>query len=85
MVPSLLARADGLPETLLDRQVVWPTPPGNGHRRRMSAKQLAKLERQTAVVHAAVLPVWARALLDEQEADAELRAIRTELRGASLL
>ena len=40
MVATLLARVDGLPVTLLDRQVVWPIPAGerNGRRRPMSSK-----------------------------------------------
>ena len=50
MVPSLLARVDGLPVTLLDRQVVWPIPAGerNGRRRPISSKERARIERQAA-------------------------------------
>jgi hypothetical protein len=87
MVPSLLARVDGLPVTLLDRQVVWPALAGerNGRRRAMSSRQRARVERQTAVVHAAALPVSLRALVAEQAAEAERLEIRSELSRAGLL
>jgi hypothetical protein len=67
MVPELIARVDGLPEVLLDRQVVWPVP--NDHRdrgrRSLSARARARIARQTAVVHAATLPAAARAVLED--------------------
>jgi len=67
MVPQLIARVDGLPEVLLDRQVVWPAPNSDGDRgrRSLSAKARARIERQTAVVHAARLPAAARAVLED--------------------
>jgi hypothetical protein len=67
MVPQLIARVDGLPEVLLDRQVVWPVRGANRDRnhRTLSAKARSRIERQTAVVHAAVLPAAARAVLEE--------------------
>ena len=81
MVPQLIARVDGLPVTLLDREVVWPIP--NSTRparcRAMSSKRRAQIERQTAVVHAAALPGWARALVAEQAAEQERLEIRSEL------
>ena len=87
MVPSLLARVDGLPVTLLDRQIVWPIPAGerNGRRRPISSKERARIERQTAVVHAAVLPASLRALVDEHAAEAERLEIRSELSREGLL
>lgn len=87
MVPSLLARVDGLPVTLLDRRVVWPIPSGerNGCCSPISSKQRARIERQTAVVHAAVLPASLRALVAEQAAEAERLEIRSELARAGLL
>ena len=67
MVPQLIARVDGLPEVLLDREVVWPVP--NDYRERgcrsLSAKARARIARQTAVVHAATLPATIRSVLEE--------------------
>ena len=87
MVATLLARVDGLPVTLLDRQVVWPIPVGerNGRRSPMTSKRRARIERQTAVVHAAVLPASLRALVAEQAAEAERLEIRSELSREGLL
>jgi hypothetical protein len=67
MVPQLIARVDGLPEVLLDREVVWPVPNGDRgrDRRSLSAKARARIERQTAVVHAAAVSSAARAVLEE--------------------
>jgi hypothetical protein len=45
----------------------------------------ARIERQTAVVHAAVLPASLRALVAEQAAEAERMEIRSELSRAGLL
>jgi hypothetical protein len=82
MSPTLMARIDGLPVQLLERQRVWPTadrtPRG---RHELSAKERARIERQTAVVHECRLPRWARALMDETERD----EIRSELTAAGLL
>jgi hypothetical protein len=87
MVPSILARVDGLPVTLLDRQVVWPIPTGerNCDRRPMSSTRRARIDRQTAVVHAAALPASLRALVAEQAAETERLEIRSELSRAGLL
>jgi hypothetical protein len=67
MVPQLIARVDGLPEVLLDRKVVWPVPNDDRDRdrRSLSAKARARIERQTAVVHAAAVSSAVRAVLDE--------------------
>ena len=67
MVPQLVARVDGLPEVLLDRQVVWPVPNDDRarDRRSLSAKARARIERQTAVVHAAAVSPAVRAVLEE--------------------
>jgi len=67
MVPQLIARVDGLPEVLLDRQVVWPVPNDDRarDRRSLSAKARARIERQTAVVHAAAVSPAVRAVLEE--------------------
>jgi hypothetical protein len=88
MVPQLIARVDGLPEVLLDRQVVWPVPPHSGRDHvgeALSAKARARIERQTAGVHDCRLPAWARAMIAEQAAEAERLAIRVELAQAGLL
>ena len=86
MVPSLIARVDGLPVTLLDREVVWPVPcsparSGAG----LSARQRARIERQTAVVHECRLPGWAQTLIAEQAAESERLEIRSELERAGIL
>lgn len=68
MSETLLARVDGLPEVLLERERIYPVPAngaGNG-RKPLSAKQRARIERQTAAVHTAVLPRSARRLLGER-------------------
>ena len=67
MVPQLIARVDGLPEVLLDREVVWPVPGDDRDRnhRSLSPKARARIERQTAVVHTAAPPEAARAVLEE--------------------
>lgn len=86
MVPSLIARVDGLAVTLLDRQVVWPVPGATARERgRVSAKRRARIERDTAGVHKCRLPRWARALAAEPAAEAERLAIRGELAQAGLL
>ena len=95
MVPQLIARVDGLPVTLLDREVVWPVPIDDRHRDRrlLSAKARARIERQTAVVHAAELPAAARAVLEEAtvigspylEAEQERLEIQALLAGVGVL
>ena len=95
MVPQLIARVDGLPVSLLDREVVWPVS-GCRHdraRRAVSPERRARIERQTAVVHAAVLPSCARAVLEEAaaiespylEAEAERSEIRALLAQCGVL
>ena len=88
MVATLLARVDGLPVTLLDRQVVWPPSyPARAVRRgSMSAGRRARIERQTAVVHAADrLPASVRALLSDAALEAERLEIRSDLAREGLL
>ena len=94
MVPQLIARVDGLPEVLLDREVVWPLPGDDRDRnhRSLSAKARARIERQTAVVHAALLPAAARAVLQQAatespyfDAEAERSEIRAMLAGRGVL
>ena len=95
MVPQLIARVDGLPEVLLDREVVWPVPNDDRERgcRSLSAKARARIERQTAVVHAAAVSSAARAVLKEAsvigsaylEAEQERLEIRALLAGVGVL
>ena len=97
MVPQLIARVDGLPEVLLDRQVVWPVPTDkrdrDRDRRSLSAKARARIERQTAVVHAAAVSPAARAVLEEAtvigspylEAEQERLEIQALLTGVGVL
>lgn len=86
MVPQLIARVDGLPVSLLDREVVWPPAhsPANDVRE-LTAKQRARIERQTACVRECRLPTWAQALIVEQAAESERLEIRSELERAGLL
>jgi hypothetical protein len=65
-----MARVDGLPVHLLERQRVWPAAvrPGR-NRRELSARERAKIDRQTAVVHDCQMPVRARQLLAEEVAE----------------
>jgi len=97
MVPQLIARVDGLPEVLLDRQVVWPVPTDkrdrDRHGRSLSAKARARIERQTAVVHAAAVSSAVRAVLEEAtvigspylEAEQERLEIQALLAGVGVL
>ena len=85
MVPQLIARVDGLPVSLLERQVVWPAQDSGRGRSGLSPRLRARIERQTAVVHQCRLPGWARALAEQQQADAERVEIRAELVAAGLL
>lgn len=86
MVPQLIARVDGLPVSLLDREVVWPepsTPARDAHE--LTARQRARIERQTACVREWRLPAWAQALIAEHVAESERLEIRSELKRAGLL
>ena len=95
MVPQLIARVDGLPEVLLDREVVWPVANGDRDRdrRSLSAKARARMARQTAVVHAAAVSSAVRAVLEEAtviaspylEAERERLEIQALLAGAGVL
>jgi hypothetical protein len=94
MVPTLLARVDGLPAELLEREQVWPANGDGGarSRRSLSARARARVERQTAVVHPAMLPRRARDLIDADsllcspfaEAEAERMEILQALDQAGL-
>jgi hypothetical protein len=65
--PTLMARVDGVPVRLLDRERVWPTADRKGRcRRQPSARERARIERQTAVVHDCQMPAWARQLMAEE-------------------
>jgi hypothetical protein len=85
MVPQLIARVDGLPVSLLDREVVWPVS-GCRHdraRRTVSPERRARIERQTAVVHAAILPSCARAALEQAATESpylDAEAERSDIR-----
>jgi hypothetical protein len=86
MVPQLIARVDGLPVSLLDREVVWPAPSLPAcDARELTARQRARIERQTACVREWRLPAWAQALIAEQVAERERLEIRSELERAGLL
>ncbi|MGA2929958.1 MAG: hypothetical protein ABSG43_29015 [Solirubrobacteraceae bacterium] len=66
MVPQLVARVDGLPVSLPDREVVWPIPDGERERARyvVPARTRARIARRTAAVHAAVTPRFAHTVID---------------------
>ena len=86
MVPQLIARVDGLPLTLLERERVWPAPPMPARSRgRLTARQRRRIERQTAAVRECQLPAWARGMVAEQLAERECLEIRAELAQAGLL
>ena len=85
MVPQLIARVDGLPVSLLDREVVWPVPDVvRGRAREVpSARRRARIERQTAVVHAALVAGCARAVLQQAASESpylDAEAERSEIR-----
>ena len=81
MSPTLMARVDGLPVQLLDRQRVWPAADRAAQcRRELSAGERARVERQTAVVHDCGMPVWARQLMAEEVAEFEWQEIRGAMR-----
>ncbi len=87
MVPQLIARVDGLPLTLLEREVVWPVPDAALEPARLvlPANRRARIERQTAAVHECRLSGWARAFAAAQLAEEERLEIRDELAQAGLL
>jgi hypothetical protein len=88
MVPTLIARTDGLSTALLDRERIWPvTAPAVSPRRRKapSARERARIERQTAVVHDCRLPASIRAAYAAQQDEQERAEIRGELAAAGLL
>jgi hypothetical protein len=86
MVPQLIARVDGLPVSLLDREVVWPAPDSPARDvRELTARQRARIERQTAGVRDCPLPAWAQALASQLVAERERLDIRSELERAGLL
>ena len=83
MGPQLIARVDGLPVSLLDRERVWPAPARTV--RELTARRRARIERQTACVRECRAPAWAQALIAEQAAESERVEIRSELERAGLL
>lgn len=85
MVPQLIARVDGLPVSLLDREVVWPVPDVARGRAcaALSARRRARIERQTAVVHAALVAGCARVVLQQTASESpylDAEAERSEIR-----
>ena len=85
MVPRLIARVDGLPLSLLDREIVWPLPDVVRDRAReaLSARRRARIERQTAVVHSALVSDCARAVLQQAATESpylDAEAERSEIR-----
>ena len=87
MVPSLIARVDGLPVSLLDRDVVWPIPSSparsSGELTAQTARADRAPDRRRSRVPAA--RPWAQALIAEQLAESERLEIRSELERAGLL
>jgi hypothetical protein len=82
----LMARVDGLPVQLLDRERVWPTADRTRRcRRDLSPRERARIERQTAVVHDCQMPVWARQLMAEEVEELERQEIRGALLEAGIL
>jgi len=84
MVTQLIARVDGLPVTLLERERIWPPPAAPGPRL-LPARSRRRIDRQTAAVHQCRLPAWARNLVAEELAERERTEIRPELERAGLL
>ena len=84
MVPSLIARVDGLDglPQLVAPERVWPDPTIPARNGRVKARR-ERDARQTAVVAHARLPRWARQLLAVEEQ--ERLEIRAELAKAGLL
>jgi len=86
MSPTLMARIDGLPVQLLERERVWPMADRKGRcRREFSARERARIARQTAVVHDCQMPIWARQLVAEEVAELERQEIRGALLEAGIL
>ena len=86
MSPTLMARVDGLPVQLLERERVWPTADrARRCRREMSARERARIERQTAVVHDCQMPAWAKQLMAEEVEELERQEIRGALLEAGIL
>ena len=87
MVPSLIARVDGvdgLPQ-LIAPERVWPDPTIPAKNGRRQARWRERDACQAAVVQQARVPRWARQLLAVQEPDDERLEIRAELAEAGLL
>jgi hypothetical protein len=86
MSPTLMARVDGLPVQLLGRERVWPFADRAPRcRRELSARERARIARQTAVVHDCQMPVWARQLMAEEVEELERQEIRSALLEAGIL
>jgi hypothetical protein len=86
MSPKLMARVDGLPVQLIERERVWPVADRKRRcRRELSARERARIERQTAVVHDCQMPAWARQLVAEELAERERLEIREDLTREGLL
>ena len=86
MSPTLMARVDGLPVQLLDHEPVWPVADRKARcRRDLSARERARIERQTAVVHHCQMPAWARQLMAEEVEELERQEIRGALLEAGIL
>jgi len=76
----------GLPVQLVERERVWPTADRKERcRRELSARERARIERQTAVVHDCQMPVWARQLMAEEVEELERQEIRGALLEAGIL
>ena len=81
------ARVDGHPAVALRQEQIHPAAVGgtDGSRRAVSARQRARTERQTAVVHDASTSGVMRRWLAAQAAEVERLSIRDELARAGLL
>ena len=76
----------GFPCRCSTASVVWPAPNSPARDvRELTARQRARIERQTACVRECRLPAWAQALVAEQAAEWERLEIRSELERAGLL
>ena len=75
-----------MPVQLVERERVWPTADRKERcRRELSARERARIERQTAVVHDCQMPVWARQLMAEEVEELERQEIRGALLEAGIL
>ena len=81
------ARVDGLHAVALHQEQIPRAASGgnDGSRRAVSARQRARIERQTAVVHDASTSGVMRRWLAAQAAESERLAIRDDLARAGLL